>query len=329
MLKGLYALSPSAYDKIYSPLERQIVAEHVDVYAPVQSAEAIESDPSVLHDAEVILSGWGAPLMDEGFLAAAANLKAVFYGAGSVRKMVTDALWDRGVIVTSAYAANAVPVAEFCVSQILFSLKRGWHHVFEIRRTQQWKRCPVPGAFGTTVGLISLGMIGRMTLELLQPYDVNLCVYSTSMTPDAAQAAGVKLCTLDEIFRACDVVSLHTPNLPETQGMITGRHFAAMKPDSTFINTARGAVVNEPEMIEVLQKRPDIYALLDVTHPEPPKPGSPLYTLPNVVLTPHIAGSMDAECQRMGQYAVRELLHYVKGEPFDWQIDRETAKRLA
>jgi phosphoglycerate dehydrogenase-like enzyme len=122
---------------------------------------------------------------------------------------------------------------------------------------------------------------------------------------------------------------MHTPWLKETEGMITGEHFAAMKPNATFINTARGAVVREGEMIEMLRERTDLFAVLDVTYPEPPEPGSPLYTLPNVVLTPHIAGSLSGECRRMGGYVVEELKRYLCGEPQLWPISREQAATLA
>jgi len=139
----------------------------------------------------------------------------------------------------------------------------------------------------------------------------------------------VESVSLDQLFRESDVISLHTPSLPATKGMITGAHFAAMKPNATFINTARGAVVRETEMIEVLTHRPDLQAVLDVTDPEPPKPESPLYTLPNVVLTPHIAGSQNNECRRMGHYMVEELGRYLAGQPLKWQINQELAAKLA
>jgi phosphoglycerate dehydrogenase-like enzyme len=102
-----------------------------------------------------------------------------------------------------------------------------------------------------------------------------------------------------------------------------------MKPGATFINTARGAVVREQEMIAVLQQRPDLFAVLDVTYPEPPEPDSPLYTLPNVVLTPHIAGAMGVECNRMGRYMVEELKRYLRGDSLEWGITREMARVLA
>jgi phosphoglycerate dehydrogenase-like enzyme len=329
-LKALYLLNESAFDQIYGPDERRDIEELVDLVAPPQSAWTIAEHPELLADVEVILSGWDMPTMDEAFLAAAPNLKAVFYGAGSIKKIVTDAFWARGIPITSAYAANAVPVIEYTLAQILLSLKRTWYYMFAIREQKQYvPRLPMPGAYGSTVGLISLGMIGSGVACKLQQFDVRVIAYDPFITLDRAAALGVELCSLEDIFRRADVVSLHAPWLDETVGMIHGAHFASMKPDATFINTARGAIVREDEMIRVLQDRPDLWAILDVTYPEPPAPGSPLYSLPNVVLTPHIAGSLDNECRRMGRLAVEELRKFVNGEALQWEIGREQAAIMA
>jgi phosphoglycerate dehydrogenase-like enzyme len=326
--KALFILGTEAYGQIYGARERDEIAGLVDVYAPQQTAASIAEDPSPLQEAELIFSGWGMARMDEAFLAAAPRLRALFYGAGSIRGFMSDAAWDRGILVTSAYAANAIPTAEYALSQILFSLKRGWYHALAIQRTGRYpKRAPVPGAYRSTVGLVSLGMIGSHVARLLQAFDVHVLASTSSEV--RARHLGAERCSLEELFRRADVVSLHTPWLPETVGMITGAHLASMKPGATFINTARGAVVREEEMIEVLAGRPDLFAVLDVTYPEPPEPGSPLYTLPNVVLTPHIAGSMDRECERMGRYMVDELERYLAGEPLRWAISREEAANLA
>ena len=194
-----------------------------------------------------------------------------------------------------ALEANAVPVAEYALATILFSLKHGWKLA---RMTRAGRRHPdrnhVPGCYGSTVGLISLGAIARKLLELLRPFDLNVLVYDPFVAEHDAAALDVELVSLDAIFQRCDVVSLHTPSFPETRGMVTGNHIAYMKPGATFINTARGELVREAEMIEVLSMRRDLQAVLDVTYPEPPAADSPLYTLENVVLTPHIAGSAGA-----------------------------------
>ncbi len=135
--------------------------------------------------------------------------------------------------------------------------------------------------------------------------------------------------SLDELFRRAEVVSMHTPWLKETEGLITGAHIASMKPYSTFINTSRGAVVCETEMLDVLKDRPDLVAVIDVTYPEPPAPDSPLYTLPNVILTPHIAGAIHDECRRMGQMMIAELERFLAGQPLKWAVTREQVAIMA
>ncbi len=328
--RAIYLLRSDALPKIYGP-EQQAALEHlVDFVAPPQTIASLEEEPSVLADVELIFSGWGMPEMDEAFLASAPHLKALFYGAGSVKKIVTDASWARGVRVTSAYGANAVTVSHYTLAQVIFSLKRGWEFSRAIRETGGWVgRTPVPGTYGSTVGLVSLGQVGRRVANLLKILDVHVIAYDPFVRPADAAELGVELVGLDDVFRRGDAVSLHTPWLPETVGMITGEHFASMKQNATFINTSRGAIVREQEMIAVLQARPDLWAILDVTYPEPPLPDSLLYTLPNVVLTPHIAGALDEECQRMGQTMVDELGRFLAGEQMEYEITEERAKFLA
>ena len=329
MRRAIYILGEGSFERIYGGEEQNDIAALVNVGAP-QTAESICQQLALLRDVEIILSGWGCPVMDRAFLDAAPSLKALLYGAGSVRGIVTPEFWERGILLSSAWGANAIPVAEYTLSQILFCLKHGWHDALETKRQRRLVRKePVPGAYGGAVGIISLGMIGRRVCELLRSFDVRVFAYDPYAPIEAVRRLNVTLCSLDEIFSRCDVVSLHTPWLKETEAMITGRHFSMMKSGAAFINTARGAVVNEPEMIEALKRRPDIFAVLDVTHPEPPVPGSPLFTLPNVVLTPHIAGSMDSECRRMGRFMVDELKRYLGGEPLRWRVTREQAETMA
>lgn len=331
--KAIFALDPASLDVIYSSQEKERLAELADFYAPPQSPETIQADPSVLEEAEVIFSGWGAPVMDEEFMAAAKNLKAVFYGAGSLRSFMRPAFWERGTRITNAAEANAVPVAEYCVATILLSMKNFWSLAQGTRRSEGWlpgaHMREVPGNFRSTAGFITIGAISRKTLDLLNAYDINRLAYSRSLTPEYAQELNVTPATIDEIFQTADVVSLHTPNLPATQGMIKGEHFEMMKPGATFINTARGAVVNEKEMCEVLAKRSDITAILDVTAPEPPVPGSPVETLPNVVLTPHLAGSAGPECFRLGYTMLQEFERYLAGEPLLYEVTQEEFDRSA
>lgn len=330
MPRGLFILDPHAFELIYGDALRAKIARRVDLVADVQTKESVRARPELLADVEVIFSGWGAPVMDADFLKLAPKLRAVFYGAGSIKAMTPDAFWERNIVVTSAYAMNAVPVSEFTLASILLSLKRAWYYVVETKRLGAYPpRVKPAGAYGSKVGLISFGMIGRLVRERLRPFDLEVWVYDPFLNSEQAAEAGVTLASLDDVFAHCDVVSLHTPWLKQTENMICGRHFDLMRPGSTFINTARGAIVNEPEMIEALARRPELTALLDVTWPEPPVAGSPLYSLPNVVITPHIAGSQEHECRRMGQLMIDEFDRWSKNEPMRWAISKEKAAILA
>jgi len=187
----------------------------------------------------------------------------------------------------------------------------------------------VPGAHGSKVGLVSLGVIGRLVRERLRPFDVEVFGYDPFVSIAQAAQLGVRLVGLEEMFAQCDVVSLHTPWLKETEGMVTGALVDSMKPGATLVNTARGALVREAELAAVLARRPDLTAVLDVTWPEPPLPGSPLYSLPNIILTPHIAGSMDRECRRMGRAMINEFDRWSRGEPLTMQVVREQVELRA
>lgn len=330
MLNGLYILDKGAMDAIYGQAEREDIARLVNIYMPPLTAQDVKDDPSVLKDVDVIMSGWGCIAMTKAILDSAPNLKAVFYGAGSVKYITTKDFWDRDIVITSGYGANAIPVAEYTLAQIIFCLKSGWRFARTVKEERGHKtQFPVYGTYGSTVGIISLGMVGRRVCELLKTLEVNVICYDPFADAATASRLGITLTSLEEVFSKSHVVSLHTPLLNETRGMIHGAHFEMMKPNSSFINTSRGAVVREDELIEVLKKRPDIQAVLDVTSPEPPISESPLYDLPNVVLTPHIAGSKDDECKRMGRYMVEELERYSRGEKLLWGITRQIAETLA
>ncbi len=330
MKKGLYIMDKVSFHKVYP----QSVREEIESYAvidfpPMDASEALDQKEK-LEEVSYIFTGWGAPLLDEGFLEAAPSLEAVFFGAGSVKHIITPEFWTKKIKMTSAYAANAIPVSEFTIAQILFSLKKGWYYISRIRKEKKIvTKIPVPGAFRSTVGLVSLGMIGRRVAELLQSFDLEVLAYDPFVSREDAEKLGIRLVTLEELFIQSDVISLHTPWLKETEGMIDGSLFRKMKEGATFINTARGAVVNEEDLIEVFNERSDLTALLDVTHPEPPVDGSPLYEMENVLLTPHLAGSMDRECGRMGRYMVEELKRFVKGDDLKWEITEAKAAILA
>jgi phosphoglycerate dehydrogenase-like enzyme len=327
--RGIFILDPGYLGLIYSQNHQALIRRMVEIYDPPQSAMSILRNLDQLKDIEMVFSGWGAPVFSEELLEAAPLLKIVFYGAGSIRGIVTDGFWQRKIRIVSAWGANAVPVVEYTLAQIILCLKKAYFHARITKENRTWQRIEVSGAYQSTIGIISLGMIGRMLVEKLRTYDLHILAHDPFVNPSDARQLGVELVSLENLFKLSDVVSLHTPWLPETEGMIQGKHFRLMKPGAAFINTARGAVVVEPELVEVLSERPDLFAVLDVTHPEPPEADSKLFDLTNVFLTPHIAGSMDRECWRMGQVVIDELSRYLEGKPLMYEITQERAKYLA
>ncbi len=327
-MKAIYLLPEQNFPLIYGPDEQRDIAARVELVAPRQDAQSIWQQP-IFTDVEAIFSGWGMMKMDAAFFERFPNLKVLFYGAGAVDRFITEEVWSRGVEISNANVANGTSVAEYTVAQILLCLKQAWSIALRIKQEQRYltlSHNQVTGAYGSTVGIISLGAIGRMVAERLRIAKVNIIAYDPHVSREQAQASGIELTTLDDLFRRADVITCHTPWLPETEGMLHGALFRSMKPNAAFINTARGAIVNEPDLCAVLRERPDLFAILDVTWPEPPALDSPLFTLPNLMLTPHIAGSMGHECWRMGRMMVEELDRWLAGEPLQHRVTRTYAR---
>lgn len=330
MWKALHLLDPKWQRVIYPEAIDRELAPWVTFVAAPQSADEIRANPSLLHEVDVIFTGWGmAPLTPE-LLAHAPRLRAVFHAAGSVRYFMTPEAWTRNLVVSTGHEINAIPVAEYTLAAILFALRNGWNYAARLRTERTlWYQTEMPGSYGSSVALISLGAVGRLVRERLRGFDVRVLVHDPFLSPAQAAELGVEAVSLDEAFSRADVVSLHTPLLAETQGLIRGAHFAAMKNGATFINTARGAVVAQTEMIDALRARPDLHAVLDVTAPEPPPADSPLFDLPNVTLTPHIAGTCRAEAPRLGRAMIDEFHRWREKLPPRHALTAEQAARMA
>lgn len=301
------------------------------VSRPLTKAELL-NDLSILENVDVIFSGWGAPNFNEEVLAAAKNLKIIFYAAGSIKKVVTDEFWKQGLRITTANTANAIPVAEFTLAATIMGLKNSFKMHTDYVTTKEYPdggERDIIGGYKAKVGLISLGAIAREVLKFFKMFDYDVYVYDPFISDEEANSLNVTLLSLDDIFKVCDVVSLHTPLLDVTRGMIRKDHFLSMKENTTFINTARGAVVNEEEMIEALSHRKDITAYLDVVYPEPPAKNSALYEMSNVFLLPHIAGSEGNEVARMGALMLSEFKKYLNDEELEFEVSKEMFEVMA
>lgn len=284
-------------------------------------------------DAEYIFSTWGMPAFtEEEIKKYLPNLKAIFYSAGTVQGFAREFL-NCGVSVFSAWAANGVPVAEYTVAQIILANK-GFFVTSRIAKDKNFrggkeKLSEFPGNFGAKIGIIGAGMIGKMVINMLKAYKLDVLVFDPFLPDDVANELGVRKASLEELFSECNVVSNHLANNPQTVGMLNGKLFSLMKENATFINTGRGAQVVEEELIKVFTEREDLTAILDVTDPEPPVDGSPFYTLPNCILTPHIAGSNGLEVHRMAEYMRDEFINFTSGKACKYQVSLKMLETMA
>ena len=299
----------------------------------VYRKEDILARPEAFKGTQVLFSTWGMPsFTEEEIKKFLPELKCVFYAAGTVQAFARPFL-ACGVKVFSAWAANAVPVAELTVAQIVLANK-GY---FLTNRLFHTKGYPIArstsqeqkGNYGETVGIIGAGMIGRLVIRMLRAYELKVIVFDPFLSDEAAKELGVEKCELEEVFSRAFAVSNHLANNEQTKGMLQYDLFRLMRKNAVFINTGRGAQVIEDDLVRILRERPDLTALLDVTYPEPPEEGHPFYTLQNCMLTPHIAGSTGDEVARMGLYMLREYEAYRSGADCRYEVTEEMLATMA
>lgn len=307
------------------------VADVVDP-EPISAWDDPRAD-DLLAQAEVILGHWGCPRIDADVVARAPRLGLVAYAAGTVKGVVTEAVFDRGIRVTSGATANAEPVAELTLATILLAGKDVFWRRDALRDPSLKgfrKRAEVPtGNWGKTIGIVGASLIGRRVIELLAPFPhLEVVLYDPFVTPAEAADLGVDLRGLDELCATVDILSIHAPELPATRHMIGAAQLAALRTGATVINTARGSLVDHDALTAELATG-RLYAVLDVTDPEPLPDDHPLRSLPNVFLTPHLAGTQGTELARMTDHAVAEIRRWTLGEVAGNEVTRERLATMA
>ncbi len=323
-------------DKIFCVYDRDTLCELqklTSIEQKTYSKADVIREPTKFSLVEIIFSTWGMPeFTEEEIKVCFPSLKCVFYGAGTVQKFARPFL-NCGVKIFSAWAANAVPVAEMTVAQIILANKgyfltsRIYHASGNKAAKVAFKKCN--GNYGETVGIIGAGMIGKLVIQMLKQYKLKVVVFDRFLSDEKAAELEVEKCGLAELFERSFVVSNHLANNEQTQGMLNYDLFRRMRENAVFINTGRGAQVVEDDLVRILREREDLTALLDVTYPEPPVDQHPFYTLPNCLLTPHIAGSAGDEVARMGEYMLAECRAYMCGEVCKYEITEKMLETMA
>ncbi len=319
------------FKKVYTPDVMKRLSCYGEVSSVIKRAD-IADFAGFLSDCEIAFSTWGMPsFTKEEIKKYMPNLKAVFYSAGSVQYFAKP-FFESGVKVFSAYAANAVPVAEYTFAQITLAAK-GY-----FQSAKQYRISPLgakhhaetaTGNYGCRIGLVGLGTIGCMVAERLKMLDAEVLACDPFVSEEKAKELNIKLVDMDTLFSQCDIISNHLADKPELKNIFNSKLFKKMKRHSVFINTGRGAQVDEFALALSLWLHPSRTVVADVHKHESTPWLSPLFWCRNAIITPHIAGSMGNEPQRMAHCMIDEMELFLHGKEAKYEILSESLERMA
>ena len=302
------------FEVIYSPLNRLIKAEEIALYT---------------QDADVIMTGWSHPMMDAKALENTA-IKLIAHTGGSVADYVSDEVYAKGIRVISGNEMYAESVAEGAFAYMLAGLRRVPEYMGQVKNGG-WT-LPGPdlsqGILDQTVGIIGMGAIAKNLIKMLKPFRVKLKLYSGYPIDEAfLKENNAVQASLEEIFSTCRVISVHSALNERTKGLIGKEHFDLLQDGAIFVNTARGAIIREEEMIEALQEN-RFRAVLDVFCQEPLAQDSSLRTMDNVYCMPHMGGPTADRCPNIAMRLADDIQRFANDEALQYEITRDYAKRM-
>jgi len=323
-------MSPRAEEKL------RALGEVIQAPPPSGGGRSLRQDEIIdlLPGVDAVLTSWGAPLFDQRLLDRAGRLKIIAHAAGTIKQLVVPEAFDRGIAVTHAASVIADSVGEWALTVALMSQRKAYEFNYAMHHPEQGQPDRNAIGFGhelyfKRVGLVAASMTGRAFIRLLKPFGCEILVYDPYLSEERARELGVRRVEhLDELFEVCDIVSNHAPTTPETNGMIGAAQLARLRDGALFINTARAAAVDYEALTRELQSG-RIRGALDVYPKEPLALDSPLRRLPNVILSPHVAGGTVESRQRLGEAMVDELIRFLHGEPLRHRVTKEMLATMA
>tara|TARA_Y100001934_G_C12302663_1_gene750740 strand:+ start:57 stop:1058 length:1002 start_codon:yes stop_codon:yes gene_type:complete len=252
------------------------------------------------------------------------DLKVVAVHGAGVDQVDVDACTERGVLVTNAPGANADSVAELTLGLMISLARQIPQSAWQVHHQNAWGDARHTGSElrGKTLGLVAVGQIGRRVAHLCKAFGMKVCGYDPGLNAKEMRALGVRPMKLDALLAEADYVSLHAPHLPATHHLIDRKAIAIMKKGAFLINAARGPLVDEAAMARALKRGKLGGAALDVLEGEPPDPKSPIFDAPNILLTPHMAGSTGECLERIAGTAAADIARFLEGKRPKYRINR-------
>lgn len=279
--------------------------------------------------ANYIITTWGSPRIEKDILDVCPDLAAVMHAAGTPKPVISDELIARNIRVTYSAIALGEGVAETALTMAISAIK-GLFILPEHTAKGEWNECKrlARDFYDITIGIISGGFVGRHMIKLLQNFNVDVLLYDPFVSAEQAAEMGAVKAELNELLEKSDVISIHAPSIPATDNMLNASNLPLIKDGAVLINTARGSIIDEAALIEELKKN-RFFACIDVTNPEPPAEDNELRTLPNVRLTPHIAGAIANGQKRIAKHICEELVRCENGETMRTELDATKLATMA
>ncbi|MBE6964533.1 MAG: hydroxyacid dehydrogenase [Ruminococcaceae bacterium] len=280
-------------------------------------------------DSNVIITSWQTPMLDNEILDLCPELLGVIHGAGSVKDVIGDDVIQRELRVTASANEISRGVAETTLG-IAIAACKGFFWLPQESRDGLWREnfCKVTDFYGLKIGVIGAGYAGRHFIKLLKSFCVEILVYDPYVPAEQIIFLGAEKLELDALMSQCDVISVHAPSIPETDNMINRNNLKLLKEGAVLINTSRGSLINEEDLIAECKKR-NITAVLDVTAPEPPAQDSELRKLPNIHLLQHTAGVTNNGSKRIGRHVCEEAQRLLSGEKMKCELDLSRLSTMA
>lgn len=281
-----------------------------------------------LMDKDVALTGWGTPLLDEYILKDNSSLKILAHTGGTVQTVASDYLYDSGIKVISGNDIYAESVAESVIAYALTALRDIPYYDAQIKNGGwQGEKGYSEGLLDQKIGLVGYGMITKHVVKMLKPFRPELLVYSGHISDEELGANNMKRASLEEIFSSCKIISLHSAMTEKNRHMITKELMELIKPESILINTARGGLIDEEAMIDLLEKD-RFRAVLDVYEEEPLPENHRIRNLKNVYLLPHMAGPTVDRRKFVTFGLIDDIISFFEGKDLKFEISQSYKQHM-
>ncbi|MFI2566541.1 hydroxyacid dehydrogenase [Paenarthrobacter sp. NPDC018779] len=329
-LRILLSVPDAEFDSFF-PASTMAALQELGCVTTVEPAalQSPQTFATAAGDAEIAITAWAFPRLDAEHLAMAPKLRCVLHAASSVHFLVSEDFWDAGIPISQAGAAMAPAVAELSLTFTLALLRRierldhglrsgaTWEEARNVRRAREIS--------GARIGVVGASRTGRRYIEACLALGADVSIYDPYLAADDPLAA--LSTTLEALFVESDIVAVHAPDTPETRGLIGKQQLALLKDGTALVNTARSTLLDMDALYaEVSSGRID--AALDVFDDEPLPADDPWRSLPNALITPHIAGATVDSRRRAGLIVVDELRRFLAGQPLEHALTRTDLERM-